>query len=121
MLRVATSAFSRISVVSRGVRAWSASSGKIVVESPYSGETVAEIPLISEASAMKQVDAAAAAQAAWAQSDLSHRIAVCEAFLNNVEANKNRIAEVSLAYTPENPVIWALETDDATWPPWFVP
>jgi acyl-CoA reductase-like NAD-dependent aldehyde dehydrogenase len=94
MLRAATSSLSRISVVPRGVRAWSASTGKIVVESPYSGETVAEIPLISEASAMKQVDAAAAAQAAWAQSELSQRIAVCDAFLSNVEANKNRIAEV---------------------------
>ena len=78
----------------RGARALSAGASVIRVDSPYSGEIVAEVPLASSKEAAAVVDAAKRAQVQWRSSSLPERVAVCQQFLKNVEANRDVIAKV---------------------------
>lgn len=65
------------------------------VESPYSGEIVADIPLANELEAARTVAAASTAQKEWRTTSLDARIAVVQAFMENVEKNKDSIAKVA--------------------------
>lgn len=67
---------------------------KFLVESPYSGEVVAELPLATEAEAAKAVQSAVAAQKEWKGTTLQQRIRVVEGFLAHVDANRDAIARV---------------------------
>lgn len=70
---------------------------KIVVESPYSGEVVAEVPLSTAFEAGAVVAKASRAQLAWRSSSLAQRVAACQAFSSYVDKNSAKIArEISL-------------------------
>lgn len=75
-------------------RLLSTTHNKIMVDSPFTGEIVAEVPLASEEEAAAVVAAADAAQREWKRVPLADRLKACEAFLANVEANKDVIAKV---------------------------
>lgn len=68
-----------------------------VVESPFSGELVAEVPLLSADGARAQVERSFAAHRAWSQTTLEERISLCERVCEQLLANRDRIAhEISL-------------------------
>lgn len=51
-----------------------------IVDDPFSGETVAEVPLLSPAEALALVARSSDVQRAWAETPLSERITLCERF-----------------------------------------
>lgn len=61
-------------------------SKKLVVDNPYSGETVVEFPYTSYDEALKALEAASAAQKAWAKSSLEERKALVNRFLEAWDA-----------------------------------
>jgi acyl-CoA reductase-like NAD-dependent aldehyde dehydrogenase len=74
-----------------------ASASAFVVDNPYSGETVAEVPLLNAADALSAVDRASHAQKAWAGSSLAERLALCERFCEEfLKATPTIAREISL-------------------------
>ena len=63
-----------------------------IVDNPYSGETVAEVPLANEAQALQIVERASRAQRAWATTTLDERLALCERFCEQFLAASDTIA-----------------------------
>lgn len=66
------------------------------VDDPFSGEIVAEIPLLSPEAARATVERVAAVQRRWSRTPISERIALCNAFVEAFAAKGEAIAlEVS--------------------------
>ena len=65
----------------------------IKVESPYSGEVVAEVPLLDLAVSVRLLEASAAAQREWAKVALAERIKVVERFNEALLAAKEKVAK----------------------------
>lgn len=63
-----------------------------VVDDPYRGDIVAEVPLFDEARAHSIVERAAAAQRDWARRPLEERIAVCHAFVAALDRRSDDVA-----------------------------
>ena len=62
------------------------------IDNPYSGETVAERPYLSDKEVEGLVSRAQRAQKAWARVALPERLALCERFCQAFEADGDRIA-----------------------------
>lgn len=72
------------------------SSAKVVVDNPFSGETVAEVPLLSKEEAFAAIDRASRAQKAWTGTRLEERLALCERFCTAfLEATPKIAREIS--------------------------
>lgn len=95
-MRLARAAASRCRLAP--ARLFSVAHNKIVVDSPFSGEVVAEVPLASQKEADVVVTKSQAAQKQWKASAFSDRVAVCEQFIKNVEANRDVIAKVGSSW-----------------------
>src|SRR5262245_51721059 len=73
------------------------SAAKVIVDSPYSGETVAEVPYLSADEAQAAIARASKAQRAWAGTKLEERLALCERFCAAFLDDAPRIArDISL-------------------------
>jgi acyl-CoA reductase-like NAD-dependent aldehyde dehydrogenase len=67
------------------------------VDNPFSGEIVAEVPLLEGAGALAAVERASKAQRAWAATRLEERLALCERFCEEFLKAQPKIArEISL-------------------------
>lgn len=84
----------RLALPRAASRQLSVAHNKLLVDSPYTGGVVAEIPLASEREAAEVVAKAAAAQRAWKETSLDSRKHVVQQFLKSVEHNRDAIAKV---------------------------
>jgi acyl-CoA reductase-like NAD-dependent aldehyde dehydrogenase len=84
----------RLALPRAASRQLSVAHNKVLVDSPYTGGVVAEIPLASEREAAEVVAKAAAAQRAWKETSLESRKLVVQQFLKSVEHNRDAIAKV---------------------------
>ena len=65
---------------------------RIQIDNPYTGELVAERPLVSRIEAIAALERAARAQREWARRPLSERVLLCERFCLVIENQRDRLA-----------------------------
>ncbi len=63
------------------------------VDDPYTGEPACELPLASEADAMRAVDRAAEAQRAWARVAVNERAELVHRFVERLSARREEVAQ----------------------------
>ena len=73
--------------------------GRFQIDNPYTGEIVAERAYATRAEAMAALDRAAKAQKLWAKTALPERIALCERFCVQIEADRDAVAREITAQT----------------------
>ncbi len=68
------------------------SASRFLIDNPYTGELVADRPYATRGEAFSALDRASRAQAKWAKTPLSERIALCERFCGELDRKRDLIA-----------------------------